>query len=77
MTGPHGDALPVTVLLPDTATLPITLYYGGAALPVAIVERSGVQALKADWDRPGVYVLLDRHEPDGTWGAPPASGTAS
>lgn len=69
MTGPHDDALPVTVLLPDTATLPITLYDSGAALRMAIVERAGVQALTADWDRPGVYVLLDRHEPDGTWGA--------
>ena len=69
MTGPHDDALPVTVLLPDTVSLPITLYDGGAALRMAIVERAGVQALTPDWDRPGVYVLLDRHEPDGTWGA--------
>ncbi len=35
---------------------------------MAIVERDGVQALTADWDRPAVYLLLDRHEPDGTWG---------
>ena len=69
MTGPHDDALPVTVLLPDTVSLPITLYDGGAALRMAIVERAGVQALTPDWDRPGVYVLLDRHESDGTWGA--------
>ena len=66
MIGPHDDALPVTVLLPDTVSLPITLYDGGAALRMAIVERAGVQALTPDWDRPGVYVLLDRHESDGT-----------
>jgi len=69
VTGPHDDALPVTVLLPDSPSLPITLYDGGAALRMAIVERAGVQALTTDWDRPGVYVLLDRRDLDGTWGA--------
>jgi hypothetical protein len=67
-TPSHDDALPVTVLLPDAAAMPVVLYDGGAALRMAIVERDGVQALSADWDRPGVYLLLDRHEPDGTWG---------
>lgn len=66
--GMHDDALPVTVLLPDTAGLPITLYDGGAALRMAVVERGGVHALATDWDRPGVYLLLDLHEPDGSWG---------
>lgn len=64
----QDDALPVTVLLPDASALPITLYDGGAALRMAIVERDGVQALSSDWDRPGVYVLLDLHDQDGTWG---------
>ncbi len=44
----HDDALPVTVLLPDSAGLPITLYDGGAALRMAVVEREGVYALASD-----------------------------
>lgn len=31
MTQTHDDALPVTVLLPDSAGLPFTLYDGGPA----------------------------------------------
>jgi len=62
------DALPVTVLLPETSTAPVTVYDFGAALRMAIVERASVSALdQYDWDRPGVYVLLDLPEPDGTW----------
>ncbi len=65
----HDDAVPMTVLLPETAASPITLYDGGAALRMAIVERMGVPALsQLDWDRPGVYVLLDLPQSDGTWG---------
>lgn len=64
----RDDALPVTVLLPDSPAMPITLYDSGAALRMAVVERDGVQSLTADWDRPGVYLLLDLPEPDGTWG---------
>jgi hypothetical protein len=62
------DARPVTVLLPDSATAPIDLYESGAALRMAIVERAGATALDATWDAAGVYVLLDRHAPDGSWG---------
>lgn len=65
----HDDAVPMTVLLPEGATAPIELYHGGAALRMAVVERAGVAALvQPDWDKPGVYVLLDLPAPDGTCG---------
>ncbi|GAC1439377.1 MAG: hypothetical protein NVSMB55_00640 [Mycobacteriales bacterium] len=76
MNTTHDDALPVTVLLPDTAAQPITVYDGGAALRMAIVERDGVHALGPDWERPGVYVLLDMPAPDGTWGCYPGQATS-
>lgn len=67
----------MTVLLPEAATAPITLYDGGAALRMAIVERAGVPALaQQEWDRPGVYVLLDLPGPDGTWGCYAGQATA-
>jgi len=63
------DARPVTVLLPDAVAAPIDLYESGTALRMAIVERAGAGALDASWDAAGVYVLLDRHASDGTWGS--------
>jgi hypothetical protein len=69
---PHDDALPITVLLPEAATSPIIVFDGGAALRMAIVERGGVSALSQhDWDRPGVYVLLDLPAVNGSWAATP------
>ena len=67
MTMAGDDRLPVTVLVPDTVTAPIEVYEQSAALRMAIIERGGVGALGADWDRPGLYVLLDRHDTDGLW----------
>jgi hypothetical protein len=63
------DRLPLTVLVPDSACEPIDVYEQSAALRMAIVERVGVSALGSDWDRPGLYVLLDRPGVDGTWGS--------
>lgn len=63
-----GDQLPLAVLLPEGASSPALIYDTTAALVMAVVDRSGVLGLEAHWDVPGVYVLLDRHDPDGTWG---------
>lgn len=73
MTSPqpsaHDDQLPLSVLLPEGPAAPALIYDTTAALVMAVVDRPAVAALKAgDWDVPGVYVLLDRHDPDGTWG---------
>lgn len=62
------DQLPLSVLLPDSPAAPALLYDTTAALAMAVVDRAAVGELTTDWDAPGVYVLLDRHEPDGTWG---------
>lgn len=62
-------ALPITTLLPDTAADPIILFDQHAALRFAIVERDHAMRIAADeWDRPGVYVLLDLPASDGSWG---------
>lgn len=62
------DSLPVTVLIPENSAVPIEIYDQHAALKVAVVERDGIGALADEWDTPGVYLLLDRHSPEGTWG---------
>lgn len=56
MSGQRPDeAMPETILLPETAASPSTVYDGdNAALHMAVVERNGVNALSAEWDRVGV-----------------------
>lgn len=63
-----SDSLPLTVLVPESGTGPIEVYDQHAALKMAVVERRQVGLLGADWDLPGVYVLLDRHGADSSWG---------
>jgi hypothetical protein len=63
-----ADQLPLSVLLPDDPGLPALIYDTTAALAMTVVERGAVAGVTGDWDAPGVYVLLDRHDPDGTWG---------
>jgi hypothetical protein len=63
-----ADSLPITVLVPEGPEGPIEVYDQHAALKLAVVERSEIGALSEEWDTPGVYLLVDRHGPDGTWG---------
>jgi hypothetical protein len=52
------DALPLTVLIPESPRRPIVAYDSQAALRVAIVEHDFVANLDETWDSPGVYFLL-------------------
>lgn len=63
-----SDALPLTVLIPDNAAIPIEILDQHAALKMAVVTRFGVHALSQDWDSPGIYLLLHRHDAAGMWG---------
>ncbi|SDM10742.1 hypothetical protein SAMN05660642_01686 [Geodermatophilus siccatus] len=63
-----ADQLPLSVLLPDGPAAPALIYDTTAALAMAVVDRGAVAGVTGDWDVPGVYVLLDRHDADGTWG---------
>ena len=63
------DASPLTVLLPESVSDPVEMFDASAALRMAVVERDGVAGLGAEWDCPGVYVLLDPINPDGSYGA--------
>ncbi len=62
------DSLPFTVLVSELNTDPIELYDKHAALKISIIERAGVRGLGDEWDVPGAYLLLDRHDNDGIWG---------
>lgn len=69
MTASHDSALPITTLLPETAADAVVLFDQHAALRFAIVERDHALRISVDeWDRPGVYVLLDPPSADGSWG---------
>lgn len=66
--GLSSDSLPLTVLVPDSGAGSIEVYDQHAALKMAVTERDQVGRVGTEWDLPGVYILLDRHNADGTWG---------
>lgn len=63
-----ADDLPITVLIGESAASPIEMFDQHAALRLAVVDRAGSHLLSSDWDVPGVYLLLDRHDTEGRWG---------
>lgn len=64
-----NDSLPITTLLPETASDPVVMYDTHAALRFALVERDSVKNLSASvWNQPGAYILLDLPSGDGSWG---------
>ena len=63
------DSLTVTVLVPENAVSPIVVFDDNAALKAAIVERGAAKHLTAEWDAAGLYILVDRCDPEGFWGA--------
>lgn len=65
----QNTALPITVLLPETAGEPVVMYDKYAALKFAVVERAHAMRLGVEWDEPGNYILLDPPTPEGEWGA--------
>ena len=70
MSAPTGDdRLLFHDLIPSDVSQPIDVYQQSAALQLAVVERNSARFLSNEWDAPGVYVLLDRHAADDTWGA--------
>lgn len=66
--GATGDQLPFTVLLPEDPTSPTLLYDTTSALAFALVDRASLTGLDDEWEEAGVYLLLDRHGADGSWG---------
>ena len=61
------NALPVTALLATAPGFPVTLLDGNAALRMAVVDRTSMSALGEQWDKPGIYLLLDPVQLDGTY----------
>lgn len=62
------DALPFTVVIPDSSSGAIEIFDQHAALKIAVVDRACAHLLSDEWDTPGVYLLLDRHDHEGAWG---------
>lgn len=60
--------LPFTVLLPDTAGQPIEVHDHSIGLRMALAETAVVGLLGEEWERPGVYILLDPLADDGSYG---------
>lgn len=68
MAARRDARLPFTVLLPDTRLEPIEIRDHSVALKMALVEKDAVSLLDGDWDRPGVYILLDGVSEDSSFG---------
>jgi hypothetical protein len=68
MTARRDARLPFTVLLPDTRLEPIENHDHSVALKMALVEKDAVALLGSEWDRPGVYILLDGVSEDSSFG---------
>ena len=66
---PGVAAIPLTALVPEEVSGTITVLAKQTALRMAVIEPVQGQSLKDEWSKPGVYVLLSRHEPDRTWKA--------
>lgn len=60
--------LPFTVLLPDTRLEPVEIHDHLSSLRMALVEKDSVHLLDRNWDRPGVYLLLDGVAEDSSFG---------
>lgn len=67
MDSQQTESIPVTALLPIEAGVPIIVFDSSAALRMAVVDRASVGGLDAEWDAPGVYLLLDPVVADGCY----------
>ena len=56
------------VLIPESGRQPIEVKDERTALRLTVVERASLRSLGDEWDKPGVYLLLDRPGNDGTFG---------
>jgi hypothetical protein len=56
---------PYTTLITQSPQDPIVIYNDQAALRMAVVDKEAISLLDADWERPGVYLLLYPIGPDG------------
>ena len=54
----HDEASPFTTLIPQSPGDPIVIYNDQAALRMAVVNKEAIALLDADWEQPGVYLLL-------------------
>ena len=63
------DRMPFHVLVPFSPGGVVEIFEQSAALHMGIVERGSVRNLGEEWNVAGTYILLERHEPGGNWGA--------
>ena len=66
-----NETVSFTILVPEsTQTSSIEIISDDVALKMAVVERNSVRSLnEVDWEQPGVYILLSRHDSNGGWSA--------
>lgn len=69
MKPPVDDSLIFNIVVSGDVNNPIEVIDPTAALRIAIVERGGIKTITDEWDKPGVYILLDSPRENGTWHA--------
>lgn len=63
------DRMPFQVLVPIATAGVIEVFEQSAALHMGVVERGSTRSLGEEWNVAGTYILLERHDVDGVWGA--------
>ncbi|WP_146607226.1 hypothetical protein [Spongiactinospora gelatinilytica] len=59
----------LTTLIPADLNAPLEISIGHSVVGMAIAERAHLSRLDVTWDVPGAYLLLDRPDSQGRWGA--------
>lgn len=65
----NGDVLPLKVLVPVPAYGPVEVVIEHTALRLVVADRPLLRSLSDSWEVPGAYLLLDRPDGEGHWGA--------
>ncbi|GAA4102293.1 hypothetical protein [Nonomuraea soli] len=62
-------AFPLVVTLSEYPDEPIKIRARHKVADMRLIERHNAKGLDKDWNVPGVYILLDRPDTEGRWGA--------
>ncbi|NJP95415.1 DUF2924 domain-containing protein [Nonomuraea sp. FMUSA5-5] len=65
----HAACAPFTMWMPQGMGAPIEVRSDYSVIHMAVVERAHATHLSSSWDVTGAYVLLDRPDALGRWGA--------
>lgn len=60
--------MPLLALVPELPGQTLEVFDEVSAVQIALVDRDAIGQLNSEWDKAGIYLLLDPVATDGTWG---------